>query len=305
MRIVSLLPAATEICYALGLGDDVVGVSPECDHPPAAREKKVISRVLLDYHGRASAETSRIVGAALAAGGPLYDIDEEALRAAEPDVILTQGLCEVCAPCVDDVRAVASRLPRKPKILSLDPHGLKDALQDVERVGAACGAADTARGVVEGLRERLERIAFLTGRTSDRPTTACIEWLDPLFMAAHWVPEMVDIAGGIAVLAKPGEKSRQVAAKDLALAVPEVAILMPCGFHLERTWAEAPTLTAQAWWRDLPAARRNRVWVADGSAYFNRPGPRLVDGVELLAAVLHPEIFKRLPSPKDALPWVG
>lgn len=303
MRIVSLLPAATEICFALGLGGDLVGVSPACDYPPAAREKPVVSRVLMDPEGKTSAETSRMVGSALAQGDPLYQVDEHTLEEASPDVILTQGLCEACAPTVSDIRAVASRMPRKPRIVSLDPHRLKDMLEDIERIGKSCGAAVAARSVVDDLRDRIERVAFLAGHARMRPKVACVEWLDPLFSAGHWVPEMVDLAGGTDSLARPGEKSRRIEPKDVVLASPEVAVLMPCGFHLDRAKTEAASLTSQAWWRDLPAARTNRVWVVDGSSYFNRPGPRLVDGLEILGHILHPEIFQRPPSARAAVPW--
>lgn len=305
MRIVSLVPAATEICYALGLGADLVGVSPECDYPPAAREHPAMIRALLEYAGKTSAETSRMVGTFLAKGDPLYAIDEAALREARPDVILTQGLCEVCAPAVGDVRSVAARLAKKARIISLDPHTLLDVLGDIRRVGEACEAAAAARSVGDDLRERIERVAFLTSRVHARPRTACLEWFDPLFSAGHWVPEMVELAGGVDSLGRRGEKSRRLEPKELMVAAPEAAVLMPCGYHLDRARKEAPALTGQPWWRDLPAARTGRVWVADGSSYFNRPGPRLVDGLEILAHVLHPEIFTRAPSPKDAMPWEG
>ncbi len=305
MRIVSLVPAATEICFSLGLGSEVLGISPECDYPPATHDKRVVSRPLLEYDGKSSAETSKMVGGALAAGGGLYEINEEALQELEPDVILTQGLCEVCAPSGADVRAVANRLPKRPRVVSLDPHSLKDMLEDIGRVGQACGVAPAAVSLVEDLRERLERVAFLTGRAHERPKTACIEWIDPLFAAGHWVPEMVDLAGGTDALARPGEKSRRIEAKDVAVAAPEVAVLMPCGFHLDRAQTEAGTLIAQRWWKDLPAARSNRVWVVDGSSYFNRPGPRLIDGLEILGHILHPELFPKSPSTVDAVAWVG
>ncbi len=301
MRIVSLLPAATEICYALGLDGDLVGVSPECDYPPASKEKPVMSRVLMDSDGKTSADTNEMVGRALARGGALYEVDERALQDASPDVILTQALCEVCAPTVGDVRAAAAHLVPKPRIVSLDPHRLKDVLEDVERVGKACGAGVAARSVVEDLRDRIERVAFLTGHTHARPKVACLEWLDPLFSAGHWVPEMVELAGGVDVLAQPGDKSRRIEPKDVVIASPEIAVLMPCGFHLDRTRTEATALTTQTWWRNLPAARTNRVWAVDGSSYFNRPGPRLVDGLEILGHVLHPEIFPQPPSAKDAV----
>ena len=273
MRIVSLLPAATEICFSLGLGGELVGVSAECDYPPAVKGTPVVSRVRLDYAGKTSAETSQMVGDALTEGDALYAIDEHELREQAPDVILTQGLCPVCAPSVGDVRVVANRLPKKPRVVSLDPHTLKDMLEDIERVGKACGAPVAARSVVDDLRDRIERVAFLTGRVRERPKTACLEWLDPLFAAGHWVPEMVELAGGVDVLATAGGKSRRVEPRDVVLGAPEVAVLMPCGFHIDRTKAEAPVVTAKPWWRDLPAARTNRVWLADGSSYFSRPGP--------------------------------
>lgn len=305
MRIVSLLPAATEICFALELGGDLVGVSPGCDYPPAARDLPKASRNLLNLDGKGSGETSRIVGERLASGGALYQVDAEALQKAEPEVILTQGLCEVCAPITDDVRSVASHLPKKPKIVSLDPHALRDVLGDIERVGKTCGAAIPAARLVEDLRDRIGQVAYLASHTRDRPRLLCLEWLEPLFLAGHWVPEMVELAGGQNVLATPGEKSRRVEAKDVAMAAPDTAVLMPCGFDLDRTAKEAPVVTKQVWWQDLPASRRGHVWIADGSSYFNRPGPRLVTGLEILAHVLHPETFPRAPSPKDARRWTG
>lgn len=305
MRIVSLLPAATEICFALGLGSDLVGVSPECDFPPAARDLPRVSRALLDYEGKSSGQTSRMVGRRLAAAKPLYEVDEKALGEVRPDVVLTQGLCEVCAPTTGDVRAVAARLPRRPRIVTLDPHSLKDVLEDFDRIGKACGVSVPSVSAVEDLRERIERVGFLTAHVRDRPRTACLEWLDPLFAAGHWVPEMIELAGGQDTLAKRGEPSRQIESKDLVIAAPEAVVLIPCGFDLDRTLKEAPLVTGQQWWRDLPAARRNRVWAANGSNYFSRPGPRLVTGLEILAHILHPEIFSTPPSPNDARPWAG
>ncbi len=300
MRIVSLLPAATEIAYALGLGDDLVGVSPECDYPPAAREKPVVSRALLPTEGASSRETSRLVGEKLESGGALYQVDETALRAAQPDVIVTQGLCAVCAPTLGDVEDVARRLSREPDIVSLDPHHLGDVLADVERLGRTCGVEDRAAQVVEALRVRIARVRVRAASAEDRPRTLCLEWLDPMFIAGHWVPEMVDLAGGADVLGRPGEKSRRVEPKDVVMASPDVVVLMPCGFDLERTRKETPVVKRARWWADLPAARADRVWTVDGSSYFNRPGPRLVDGLEILAHILQPRLFPRPPRPKDA-----
>ncbi len=305
MRIVSLLPAATEICFALGLGDDVVGISPECDFPPMAHGKPVVSRALLEYAGKTSGETSRMVGERLADGEALYQVDEPALRDAKPNLILTQGLCEVCAPTLGDVEDVARHLPQPPEIVSLDPHRLEDVLADIERVGQACGAEDRADAVVADLRHRIERVSRRAARATVRPKTVCLEWLAPLFLGGHWVPEMVDLAGGVDVLGHAGEKSRRVEAKEIVMASPDVAVLMPCGFDLERTWKEAPIVTHEPWWADLPAARTQRVWLVDGSGYFNRPGPRLVDGLEILAHILQPSLFPRTPRHSTAQQWVG
>ena len=305
MRIVSLLPAATEICYALGLGDNVVGVSPECDYPPAARAKPLMSRTLLESTDVSSRETSRRVGERLATGGALYQLDGSALRAADPDLILTQGLCAVCAPAVGDVEDVVGDLPRRPTIVSFDPHRLDDALNDIGRVGRACGVEDRAANLDEVFRDRIERVSRRTSRASDRPPAVCLEWLDPLFLAGHWVPEMVELAGGEDALAKPGEKSRRVEPRDIVMASPHVAVLMPCGYDLDRTRKEAHFVTDEPWWADLPAARTDRVWLVDGSGYFNRPGPRLVDGLEILAHIFQPNLFPARPRPKDAERWVG
>ena len=305
MRIVSLLPAATEVCFALGLGSELVGVSPECDHPPAALTKPVVSHALLRYDGKSSGETSRLVGERLDSGGALYQVDEPALRSADPDLILTQGLCDVCAPTLGDVEDVARQLPREPSILSLDPHRLEDVLEDICHVGRACGVEDRAVQVVEILRDRIDRVAMRTSKATVRPRTVCLEWLDPLFAAGHWVPEMVELAGGVDVLGSPGEPSRRVERKDIVMTAPEVAVLMPCGFGLDRTRKESPLVTRAPWWTDLPAARTDRVWLVDGSSFFNRPGPRLVDGLEILAHILQPKLFPKPPNPKDAQRWVG
>jgi iron complex transport system substrate-binding protein len=304
MRIVSLLPAATEICCALGLEDHLVGVSPECDHPPAVKDKRIVSRALLEYEGKSSGETSQMVGERLEDGGALYQVDEDALRSMAPDLILTQGLCDVCAPTLGDVEEVAARLPRRPSIVSLDPHTMDDVLAEIELVGGFCGAEEQARTLTVSLRAGIERVAERASTVGNRPNVVCLEWLDPLFVAGHWVPEMVDLAGGHAVLAQPGEPSRRVEARDIEAAGPDVAVLMPCGFDLDRTRAEAPRATRASWWTDLPARRANRVWIVDGSSFFNRPGPRLVDGLEILAHILHPDLFPTPPGPRDALRWV-
>src|SRR2546425_2686229 len=207
MRIVSLLPAATEICFALGLGDDVAGVSPECDFPGAAHEKPIVSHPLLQYEGKTSGETSRMVGDRIESGEALYQVDESALRSSSPDLILTQGLCDVCAPTLGDVEDVARRLPWKPAIESLDPHRLEDMLQDILRVGRACAIEARAVEVVAKLRERIDRVAERASTALVRPKAVCLEWLDPLFLGGHWVPGMGGLAGGLGGLGPAGGKT--------------------------------------------------------------------------------------------------
>src|SRR3989442_2469590 len=206
MRIVSLLPAATEICFALGLGDDVVGVSPECDFPSGVREKPIVSHALLQYDGKTSSETSRMVGDRIESGEALYQVDESALRSAGPDLILTQRLCDVCAPTLGDVEDVDRRLPGSPAIESLDPHGLEDMLQDILRVGRACAIEARAVEVVAALRERIDSVAERASTALVRPKTLCLEWLDPVFLGGHWVPERVGPRGGGHGLCRRGGK---------------------------------------------------------------------------------------------------
>ena len=246
-----------------------------------------------------------MVGERLDSGGSLYQVDALALRTADPDLILTQGLCDVCAPTLGDVEEVARHLPRQPEIVSLDPHRLLDVLRDIESIGRTCEIEDRAHALVLGLRDRIERIRKIAARAVERPKTLCLEWLDPLFLGGHWIPEMIEFAGGVDTLARPGEKSRRATMDEISKASPEVAVLMPCGFDLERTRTEAPTVTGASWWSDLPAARTGRVWFVDGSSYFNRPGPRLVDGLEILAHIEQPNLFPQPPSPTDAQRWVG
>src|SRR2546423_8935014 len=207
MRIVSLLPAATEICYALGLGEDVVGVSPECDHPPAVQTKPIVSRSVLQYEGKSSGETSRMVGERLESAGALYQVGPQALRTAEPDLILTQGLCEVCAPTLGDVENIARNLPRPPEIVSLDPHHLVEVLENIEQIGRTCDIEERAETVVEGLQQRIERVARKAALAAERPRTACLEWLDPLFIGGLLVPGVIALAGGVDALGRAGDKS--------------------------------------------------------------------------------------------------
>jgi len=300
MRIASLLPSATEILFAIGLDDEVVGVSPECDFPAAARERPVLSRNLIHPETMTQGEINGKVVQHLHDGGSLYHIDAGLLEAAAPDVIFTQGLCEVCAASIGDVTLVASKLPHPPRVVSLDPTDLDGVFASIETIGRETGRERESNAIAESLRARLLAVETETWDLERVPTVGCLEWFDPLFNAGHWVPEMVEAAGGADVLAVPGKASARIEWRDVATAAPEVVVLMPCGFGVDRAVADSKILSDLPGWRDLPAVRRDAVFAVDASSYFSRPGPRLVDGVEILAHVLHPEAFPR-EWPKAAL----
>ena len=289
MRICTLLPSATETAFALGLGDSVVAVSHECDFPAAAGEKPVVVRGSIDSDNSTSREIDDLVQQRLSGGEGLYGLDLELLRRINPDLIITQGLCDVCAVGYDDVMAAASSLRPPARVLSLSPGSLGEVLSDIARVGNATGTPERAETLVDTLRERVERVAGGVPRDRPRPKVACLEWLDPLYAAGHWVPEMVELAGGVDVLAAKHEPSARVSMETLVEAAPEVMVLMPCGFDESRTRKEWEPLKDLPEWRGIPAVANGRVFAVDGSKYFNRPGPRLVDGLEILARLIHPE----------------
>ena len=282
MRIASLVPSATEALFALGLGESVVAVTHECDHPEAAtRLPKLTASVIAE--GLEPAEIDARVREVTARGESLYTLDEAALAALEPDLIVTQALCAVCAVSYDEVCSVAAGLPGGPAVLSLDPETLDEVLADLATIAAAAGSPELAPRLLDELGDRLAAVdAAVAG--ADRPRVAALEWLDPVYVGGHWVPEMIARAGGADVLGEPGRKSRVVSWDEVADAAPEVVVAMPCGLY-------APEAAAQAR-RELDRLRATgaaRVVAVDAASSFSRPGPRLVDGVELLAHLLHPE----------------
>lgn len=282
MRIASLVPSATEALFALGLGDSVVAVTHECDHPAAVgRLPRLTSSVIEE--GLPPAEIDARVREVTARGESLYGLDEVRLTEVEPDLIVTQALCAVCAVSLDDVRAVAARLPSSPAVISLDPETLDQVLDDLVRIGDATG--DTARSerLRDELAARLDRIGEAVAG-APRPRVAALEWLDPAYAGGHWVPEMVALAGGEDVLGAPGRKSRVVDWDEIAAAAPEVVAVMPCGLYADEAAAQARAHADRL--RPLGA---ELVVAVDAASSFSRPGPRLVDGVELLAHLLHPD----------------
>ncbi len=300
MRICSLLPSATEIAFALGLGDSLVGVSHECDYPPEARQVTVVVRSNVDPHRNTSNEIDKLVTEKLKANKSIYKIDLNLFQEANPDLILTQGLCDVCALDYDQVVQAAQSLAQQPKIISLNPVTLSDVLRDISHVGKITGKTKEAELFVAGLSQRIEIVKQRSASSDLRPKVACLEWLDPMYSAGHWVPEMVDIAGGIDCLAKAGQVSKKITWNMIQEYQPEIIILMPCGFTVERTLEELDLLYQRPGWNELPAIKEGRLFAVNGHAYFNRSGPRLVDGLEILAQIIHPEIFSWNTTPDAA-----
>ncbi|HEY2160202.1 MAG TPA: cobalamin-binding protein [Solirubrobacteraceae bacterium] len=289
MRIVSLVPSSTEMLFALGLGSEVVGVTHECDFPPAARELPKVTRDVLGP-GLSSAQIDAAVKERTLGGDSIYELDAEQLDALQPDLIVTQALCAVCAVSYDDVRAVAEELDSHPLVISLDPHTVGEVLGDARTLGQATDAKDAAVDLVGEASDRIDRVR-LAVRGARRPRVAALEWLDPPFVAGHWTPQLIDYAGGEDVLGFTGEHSEQRSWEDIAAAQPDVVIVMPCGFDAELAYREAEMH------RDhLAAVGAGEVVAVDAAAYFSRPGPRIVDGLELLAHILHPELVPDAPG---------
>jgi iron complex transport system substrate-binding protein len=298
MRICSLLPGATEIAFALGLGDQIVGVTHECDHPAEAQDKPIVVKSLFDHKRMSGAEIDRKVAELLQSGKGLYFIDDAAFADAAPDVILTQGLCEVCALDYGEVVKAAGKLLRPPTIVSLNPQSMQEILDDIRRVGAATGRCNAAMALVDNLRQRIEQVG---GREPDRrPRVVCLEWFEPLYSAGHWVPEMVALAGGHDVIGRAGEPSAKIDWRQVVEAQPEVMLLMPCGFDVRRTVRESTPLRALPGWNELPAVRNQNIFALKGNANFSRPGPRLVNGLEILARIIHPDTVTWSLSAVDA-----
>jgi iron complex transport system substrate-binding protein len=291
MRIVSLLPAATEIVGALGHMEWLVGVSHECDYPPEAKDRPRVTRCEIHEAGLPSADVDRWVRETLAATGTLYTMDEPLLRRLEPDVILTQRLCDVCAVGYGSVAALAASLPRPPRVVNLEPSCLADIFGDIRRVAAALWDPERGEAAVQSLEQRVEVVRSRVARTAVRPRCFLMEWIDPPFCAGHWGPELVEIAGGVEPLGRKGQDSTRILWESVLEAQPEVLVLACCGYRAERTLRDLPILQGYPGWETLPAARSGQLYVVNGSAYFSRPGPRVVDSLEILAEILHPELF--------------
>lgn len=300
MRVVSLLPAATEIVAALGRTADLVGVSHECDYPPEVASRPRVTHCEIHGGGLASEAADRWVADTLARTGTLYTLDEALVRRLAPDVVITQQLCDVCAVGYESVTAFAAALETPPRVVSLAPSSVDDVLEDVQRVARAIGAEARGSAVVAALRER---IAAVRQRTATLPRRRCVllEWIAPPYRSGHWDPELVELAGGEELLGRRGEDAARVPWDAVVAAAPHVIVLACCGYDVERTLADVPLLRERPGWTSIPAVRNGAVWAVDGSAYFSRPGPRIVDSLELLASMLHPEEFPATLPPHVAV----
>jgi iron complex transport system substrate-binding protein len=294
-RIVSFLPAATEIICALGLEDRLVGVTHECDYPLQVRAKPVVVRSALPTEEMTPAEIDVAVTDRLRGGESLYLVDEAKLRAVEPDLIVTQDLCQVCAPSGNEIAQVLRALPTRPEILWLTPKSMADIEANIRDLGVATGTDAEAERLIADGRSRLAQIASLVADTRDRPRVFCLEWVDPVYCSGHWVPEMVELAGGMDALGRRGTDSVRISWDEVVEFAPAVLVVMPCGYSLEQARSQAMQLAGRPGWYELPAVKEGRVHAVDANAYFARPGPRLARGVELLAHLLHPGL----------VPWTG
>jgi iron complex transport system substrate-binding protein len=316
MRIVSLLPSATEILYALGVGDQVVGITHECDFPPEAAGKPALIKPRVDP-AAAPAEIDRQVSELVARGESIYAVDADLLASLAPDLIVTQDLCHVCAASPDDLATALSRFSRPPRVLTLTPHSLDDVWQDIIRAGEATDTSQRAEVLAAELKARVQTVTSITASThahafaaapaaasatssaaaqptaqsAVHPRVACLEWLDPLYVGGHWVPEMVTIAGGEDVLGRAGHPSFKVSADDIAQSNADVIVVMLCGYSAKRNAQEFSAAKIPPSWQNLPAIRNRRIFAVDANSHFSRPGPRLADGVELLAHLFDPQRF--------------
>jgi iron complex transport system substrate-binding protein len=286
MRIVSLVPHATELCFALGLGDELIAVTHECDYPPAALALPKVTRDML-AGGLDAAGIDAAVRERVGAGESIYELDRELLARLRPDLIVTQALCPVCAVSYEEVNELAAELPSRPRVISLDPHTIGESLGDVRTIAEATGRRDEGVALVARSAGRIDRVR-LAVRRAPRPRVVALEWLDPVFVAGHWTPQLIEFAGGEDLLGLPAESSQQLDWQIVAAARPEIVVVMPCGYDAWRAREEAVAYGPQ-----LRALGAQRIVAVDASAYFSRPGPRLVDGLELLAHILHPGLVEQ------------
>lgn len=291
MKIASLLPSATEIVCALGLADSLVGVTHECDFPPEIAHLPALTASRISHETMSSSEIDHAVRSQLDGHGSIYDLNNDLLHELDPDLILTQELCDVCAVSYQTVLKAAKIYVADARIISLEPDTLGDIFDNILEVGRLANVSEKAISVVDGLRSRLEKVRSATAHVALRPKVLMLEWLEPPFSPGHWVPEQVEIAGGDAVLGQPGHRSEATTFQAIYESNPEVMVLIPCGYYTSDTLRQLNGQEFPSNWKEIDAVKNNQVWALDATKYFSRPGPRVVDGVEILAKILHPDIF--------------
>ncbi len=298
MRIVSFLPSATETLYKLGAGNMLVGVTHECKYPLQARKKPRVIRPAFDSSKMTGREIDTVVVELLRTGGDIYIVDEAVLRKAKPDLIVAQGLCEVCSPFTKEVNRAVEILGAKLEVLVLDPHDLDDILVSIMDIAEKIGHVSEGRKLVASLQKRIDKVRGMKIKT--RPKVLCLEWIDPLFTAGHWVPHMVEYSGGVNGISDAGQPSRRMTIDEAVLFDPDFIVLMPCGFAISRTVKELSPLADNEKWKSLRAVRERRVFVVDAGSFFSKPGPRTITGLEILAKIVHPETSREIRVPKGS-----
>lgn len=299
MRLVSFLPSATEMLYELGVGDQIMAVTHECNYPAGAKTKPRVIHSSFDPQKMSSQEIDSKVVELVSSGKDIYILDEQVLKKANPDLIVAQGICEVCSPYTREINRAMALLGNKPEVLILDPKNLDDILQNIIEVGNKVGKQEKAKEFVEKLQKRITHIK--NTHIVSKPKVLCIEWLDPLFSAGHWVPQMVEIAGGINGISSTGDKSRRMQIEEIAKFDPDIIILMPCGFDIQRTIVEYEKLLEDPIWHKIKAVNHGQVYAVNANEYFSKPGPRTITGLEILAKIIHPDTFRELQVPKHSI----
>ena len=297
MRICSFLPSTTEIICKLGLTDNLIGITHECDFPEAVMSKERVIMSSIDHKTLSSKEIDDLVSENSKNGKSTYLVDREKLKAANPDIIFTQGLCEVCAVSGNQVLDAVEVLDSSPEIISLEPGTVDEVLESIVTIGNATGRSEEAAELTSNLRDRIENIRNISERERDKPRVFCLEWLEPPFVAGHWVPDMVEIAGGNNGLRAKGEQSIRVNWEEVIEFAPHFIFVMPCGFDIDKTLNEIDVVTSNPLWHQIPASQKGNVYLVDANSYFSRPGPRIVEGIEIIARTILPDMFKMEPPP--------
>jgi iron complex transport system substrate-binding protein len=299
MRIVSFLPSATETLYELGIGASITGVTHECKYPAAARKKLQVIRPSFDQSKMSSREIDAKIVELVRSGHDIYALDENLLKKADPDLIIAQGLCEVCSPFTKEIGRAVSLLGGKPDVLVLDPHDLDDVLVSIMDIAERVGKVKEGARLVASLQKRIDAVRAIRAR--EKPRVMCVEWVDPLFTAGHWVPQMVEYAGGVNGISVAGEQSRRMMGIDeIAKFDPDIIVMMPCGFGVKRTIEEMKALKNNREWNSLAAVKKGNVYAVEAGAYFSKPSPRTVTGLEILAKIMHPEEATKIKVPEKS-----